>query len=387
MRPSSHRRPKSSAASEVGRRIRSSDAPPWDRSIRVNGDRASSAGRAGRRGPEMVKTKLQGTPARSSQCNLVTTQAATLVATVPPVNEPQVELMSQLQDVVVRLSQSAVGEKQRLAHMQQRLDAYAALMREQDRMIDELRGMNIRLQKERDALILFRQQSLNHDLHLMNNLENDGGIDEEARRAYAKYEGQKSSYGTSCDCSLGAMTPRSRGFVRSLVAQLRDERRKRLEVEEQSSRMIGEQQLTIQRLEDRLRPQVMAPRSGLVARLESPHVSSLQRLSNEEKDAVNTPLQHPCADSVSAPMSSPNFSVVNQDKRITEVHPMASAVPPIPLPERNKEAVINEKVHQSPAVSMDQQITPPVEVPLTIHGTSYDDAAAILSDIRKRHGL
>ncbi|PWU98052.1 hypothetical protein C4B63_13g275 [Trypanosoma cruzi] len=291
MRPSSYRRPKSSAASDVGRRIRYSDAPPWDRSIRVNGDRALSAGRAARRGPEMMKTKLQGTPARPSHCNLVTTQAATLVATVPPVNEPQVELMSQLQDVVVRLSQSAVGEKQRLAHMQQRLDAYAALMREQDRMIDELRGMNIRLQKERDALILFRQQSLNHDLHLMNNLENDGGIDEEARRAYAKYEGQKNSYGTPYNGSLGAMTPRSRGFVRSLVAQLRDERRKRLEVEEQSSRMIGEQQLTIQRLEDRLRPQVVAPRSVLVARLESPHVSSHQRASNEEKDAVDTPLQ------------------------------------------------------------------------------------------------
>ncbi|EAN86101.1 hypothetical protein C3747_7g470 [Trypanosoma cruzi] len=387
MRPSSHRRPKSSAASDVGRRIRYSDAPPWDRSIRVNGDRALSAGRASRRGPEMMNTKLQGTPARPSHCNLATTQAATLVATVPPVNEPQVELMSQLQDVVVRLSQSAVGEKQRLAHMQQRLDAYAALMREQDRMIDELRGMNIRLQKERDALILFRQQSLNHDLHLMNNLENDGGIDEEARRAYAKYEGQKNSYGTPCNGSFGAMTPRSRGFVRSLVAQLRDERRKRLEVEEQSSRMIGEQQLTIQRLEDRLRPQVVAPRSVLVSRLESPQVSSHQRASNEEKDAVNTPLQCPCVDSVSAPMSSPTFSVVNQEKRLTEVNPMAPVVPPIPLPERNKEAVITEQVHQSPAVSMDQQITPPLEVPLKIHSTSYDDAAAILFDIRKRHGL
>ncbi|RNF06491.1 uncharacterized protein Tco025E_07547 [Trypanosoma conorhini] len=382
MRPSSQRRPKSAAAAaaEVRRRVRSTDPRPWDSSIRTNG------GGAGRRRAAAVNTPSQGTPVRLSYSTAVATPAAALVANVPPTNEPQVELMSQLQDVVVRLSRCAVGEKQRLAHMQQRLDAYAALVREQDRMIDELRGMNIRLQKEKDALISFRQQSLNHDLQLMNHLENDGGIDEEVRRTYAKFEGRQSSYEACCNGSLRAMTPRSRGFVRSLVAQLRDERRKRLEVEEQSSRMIGEQQVTIQRLEDRLRPQAVAPRSSLAARMESPQASSHKKTSNGG-DASNTPVQFDCTDATGGPVSSTTLRVVNQEGVASEVRSTVPVVPPIPLPGRSREIVVIASDPLPDAESKQEEVAPAVEFPLAIHGTSYEDAAAILSDIRRRHGL
>ncbi|ESL10384.1 hypothetical protein TRSC58_01885 [Trypanosoma rangeli SC58] len=387
MRPSSERRPKSSAATDLWRRIRSADVKPWDNSIHTNGGRSASASGVGRRKLVAVNTAAQGTPLRPSYSAVVANPAAALVASVPPMNEPQVELMSQLQDVVVRLSKSAVGEKQRLAHMQQRLDAYAALVREQDRMIDELRGMNIRLQKERDALISFRQQSLNHDLQLMNNLENDGGIDEEVRRAYTKFEGQQSPYGASYNGSVGAVAPPySRGFVHSLVAQLRDERRKRLEVEEQSSRMIGEQQVTIQRLEDRLRPQTVAPRSSLAARMESSQAFYPKKASNEE-EVSNTPMRSYRTEAVCEPILPTTPHVTNQDEVTSQVRPTAPIVPPILLPDRNKEIDVLVSDPLLHAGSNEQEDAPNVDASLAIHGTSYEEASAILSDIRKRHGL
>ncbi|KAH9582229.1 hypothetical protein LSM04_007981 [Trypanosoma melophagium] len=83
------------------------------------------------RTPDIPPMSIQRTPEHSSYDIMMSTPAAALAAnTPPPVGELQIELMSQLQDVVVRLSQSAVGEKQRLSHMQQRIDAYAVLLRE-----------------------------------------------------------------------------------------------------------------------------------------------------------------------------------------------------------------------------------------------------------------
>lgn len=131
-------------------------------------------------------------------------------------------LVHQLEMVVAQLSHAASGESSKLAHMQAQLDAYQSLVNEQDRMIDELRSLNAKLQKERDALAAFRPTD---GLHPPDDL----------------------------DCLATAhATPKTKSFVQSLVDQLKEEKRLRLQVEEQSSRMIGEQQVTIHRLEDRL---------------------------------------------------------------------------------------------------------------------------------------
>lgn len=159
---------------------------------------------------------------------------------------PQMELFTQLQDVVVRLSQSAVSEKSKLAHMEKQLQAYEKLVKEQDRMIEELRGFNSKLQKEKDAMVAFRRAEGN----------SDGGatpINLSARgsRGYSPPGGHdEAAY------LLSSVTPKSKSFVQSLVDQLREEKKLRLQVEEQSSKMIGEQQLMIHRLEDRVSKQV-----------------------------------------------------------------------------------------------------------------------------------
>ncbi|ORC93079.1 uncharacterized protein TM35_000024050 [Trypanosoma theileri] len=440
MRTSSQRRPKSPAASVRAQlRTRTPDIPPWDNSVHAKQRRATSTTRIPSRTTNMLSNSkknnnhnndvyrqyegaslsLQRTPEHTSYENMMSTPAAALAANAPPsVGGFQVELLTQLQDVVVRLSQSAVGEKQRLSHMQQRLDAYAALVREQDHMIDELRGMNIKLQKEKDTLIAFRQQSLNHDFHVMNHLENDGGIDEEVCRAFAQHEGRQSSYGMSFNNSLGTMTPQVRSFVRSLVAQLRDERRKRLEVEEQSSRMIGEQQLTIQRLEDRLRPQTTSlTRNSVFGRVEGTQTSCKNGISTEVSDLINKDHHHPhfpidryrspsriitttlvntASEDAIAVSSNPVSASVRTSTTIHDIHKdemaeqatlTASPVQPISFPHSRQEVHVSTTPLLSSVRSDVRQEEREVEVPLAIHGTTYEDAESILSNIRRRHGL
>lgn len=142
----------------------------------------------------------------------------------------QISLFAQLQDVVVRLSQAARADKGQLSAMTAKLDSYERLVREQDKMIDDLRAMNARLMKEKEALSSFR-----------------GGVPQPGALAAAMALDDDESAAAAVSA-----TPKTRTFVQSLVNQLRDEKRHRYEVEEQSSRMIGEQQLTIHRLEERI---------------------------------------------------------------------------------------------------------------------------------------
>ncbi|KEG08465.1 hypothetical protein DQ04_07121000 [Trypanosoma grayi] len=396
MRTSSQRRPKSPAASRLAQRTSTPDAPPWNSSVRTEGRTAATNSSDTRRPHERASVTTYAVPERPSYSALAPTPVAVaLAASTPPVGEPQVELLSQLQNVVVRLSQNAVGEKQRWSHMQQRIDAYAALVREQDRMIDELRGMNIKLQKEKDALIAFRQQSLNHDFHLMNKLEVDGGIDDEVRRAYAHHDRSQASHGMTYGINpLSTMSPTVRNFVRSLVAQLRDERRKRLEVEEQSSQMIGEQQLTIQRLEDRLRLPAAAPRTSLFGRMETSQASCHNGAPNEERDAINTPMQHPSGVSRGASSPPPATAVVmeplhgtnrgEKPQHATAAAPLALSTPITHL--GGGENITPASTAVSSARSAEAQSAPEVP-PLALYGANYEDAAAMLSGIRRRHGL
>lgn len=186
----------------------------------------------------------------------------------------QLQLVSQLHEVVLRLSHGALSEKQQLAGLQQRLDAYAALVKEQDRMIDDLRAMNARLEREREALIAFRRQDLRRDLHLLNgrNAAAAGGSSAMARGGRGGGVGVASAFspaaveelvrteyarsnGLSLDATkdfIEVLHPRGKKLVLSLAARLLDERARRLDAEEQCSAMLGEQQLAMQRMEARL---------------------------------------------------------------------------------------------------------------------------------------
>lgn len=171
--------------------------------------------------------------------------------------EQQLELFGKLQQVVVQLTHSAADEKAKQVRMQQRLDSYEVLVKDQDRMICELRAMNSRLQKERDALSTFRQGA-NDPFHFQNE-----SVISNTTPSRQQAPAKLNSPATGAQSTLfhndeflatggTAVTPKTKSFVQSLVDQLKEEKRLRYQVEEQSSRMIGEQQLTIHRLEDRL---------------------------------------------------------------------------------------------------------------------------------------
>lgn len=173
--------------------------------------------------------------------------------------EQQLELFGKLQQVVVQLTHSAAEEKSKLVRMQQRLDSFEALVKDQDRMICELRSMNARLQKEKDALTSFRQVPGMDQLEAYVSHQETDATPPQARRqqqhqvSNVLQQTPASQYHHDESLASGnVVTPKTKTFVQSLVDQLKEEKRLRYQVEEQSSRMIGEQQLTIHRLEDRL---------------------------------------------------------------------------------------------------------------------------------------
>ena len=130
------------------------------------------------------------------------------------VKASQLQQFVQLQQLVVSLSQQTVEEKKVMNDLQRRLEQYATLTCDQDEMIEELKRMNRKLQSERDTLAMYKDM---------------------------------------------ASTPADE-FTRSLISQLKEEKRQRLELEEQSNHMVAEQQRTINRLEARLKESQAVPR-------------------------------------------------------------------------------------------------------------------------------
>jgi hypothetical protein len=251
--------------------------------------------------------------------------------------------------VVVQLSQCAVSEKHKYSHLQKRLDAYAQLVREQDRMIEELKALNSRLVKEKEALLSFRR-------------EGDEG-EEEAWLAAG---------GSAAEAATGQQTPKSKEFAASLVAQLRDEKRQRLAVEEQSSRMIGEQQVTIHRLEEKLKQSAVS------------HVSPHRNSHGAARQAAQSPGSRPL----------PNRPIVPA----VHVAPAQSqdSAAPVGAAGRGGTAVsASESLAAGSAKAADSaadrhlasSFTPLFSGGTTSTLTSMEDATAILQQIRRRHGL
>ncbi len=218
--------------------------------------------------------------------------------------------------------------------MQKRLDAYAQLVREQDRMIEELKALNSKLIKEKEALLSFRR-------------DEDDGDD---------YRGGAAAL--AHDLETTGHTPKSKEFVQSLVGQLRDEKRQRLAVEEQSSRMIGEQQLTIHRLEEKLK------HAGAAVLHVSPHRNSngLTRQGQSPSSRAVLPLATKVL-----PTPSPHVVVASP--------PVSAAM--------SRSSSVSAPAESSVSAAAPVSVAPSTTAPVN----SMEDATAILQEIRRRHGL
>ena len=132
----------------------------------------------------------------------------------------QLALFTQLQQIVVQLSQISADERRKRADLEKKLGEYAQLTQQQDRMIEELKASTRSLIAERDMLLEMQT------------------VEKKARET-------ESQHGSSAD-GLPAST-------RTLIDQLRREKRERIAAEEQGNKMYQEQQRTIDRLEQRIK--------------------------------------------------------------------------------------------------------------------------------------
>lgn len=191
-----------------------------------------------------------------------------------PAADTQAQLYAQLQDVVLRVSQTALDHKRGEAQTQARLDAFLVLVSEQDALVEQLRRENASLAREKDALLQFRRQGLLYESHrLRERPGREGGaapghaeerkLDDWLRQEYSRVGGGDSGPSRRGQAHLfDSLSPSVRALARSLAAQLHDERARRLNIEEQSSRMMGEQQLALARLESQLQARPLATAAG-----------------------------------------------------------------------------------------------------------------------------
>jgi hypothetical protein len=286
---------------------------------------------------------------------------------------PQMALFGQLQDVVVKLSQAAVSEKSKLAHMQKQLDSYQVLVKEQDRVIDELRSVNAKLQKERDALVAFRGAS---SAHLEVVAPDYQLLPETPKSRRSASLGHSPSATNGVDECLSV--PKSKSFVQSLVDQLREEKRLRYQVEEQSSLMIGEQQITIHRLEERLTRQISSPIHPSAARSPRPSLATPQ-----------TPTK--------IPSSLPHS--------VSQMHPLHhnsssshAIIPSLPLAHSSSEFSLRmlsnaspiDAAYSAPSIRMTPEDLPGASRSVSVCAASdmsMDNASQLLQAIKLRHGL
>jgi hypothetical protein len=257
-----------------------------------------------------------------------------IASTIEPLNAmgdagEQLELFGKLQQVVVQLTHSAADEKAKQTRLQQRLESYEMLVKDQDRMICELRAMNARLQKERDALSSFRQPSAHHHDAFVDELHHDpaAAVTPLRGRQAAGTRGSPAAgvtlqHDESLAAGAAAVTPKTKTFVQSLVDQLKEEKRLRYQVEEQSSRMMGEQQLTIHRLEERLHRNGgsspaggRSPRASVGATRSSTMVGVMQSPEGDEHDPSRS-MMAPTTDRFRS-MANPSPSDDGPSVRIT----------------------------------------------------------------------
>jgi hypothetical protein len=287
------------------------------------------------------------------------------------------ELCAQLQDLVVRISQAALRDSNKIIQCEKRLESYAQLLKDQDRMIDELRGMNAKLVKENEALLLFRQSSgRSSAAHVRFTSDRLPMHEPEDRRRAGQLE-HASPYEAEVFTSISASsTPKTKTLVQSLIDQLKEEKKNRLEVEEQSSRMIGEQQLTIHRLEERLRTLLPSP-SGCA---HSPR-NSFTKSPRKDKGEL---MRWMPADSGDPPEA---HELHGEWLRYDLVEKDAASQACSGDQREDKEPQHVENFLQAPRGHPEAALSVPKNLDTANDEPSIESAAALLQRIRQRHGL
>jgi hypothetical protein len=130
----------------------------------------------------------------------------------------------QLQQLVLRLSQSAVEDRKQRVVLEKRIEEFANLTQQQDRMIEELKAATRSLVAERDSLLEILK----------------------VEETVQEVEQNGSPSGKS-------------NAMKMLVLQLRQEKRQRIAAEETANRIIQQQHYTIQQMEERLKQAQLTP--------------------------------------------------------------------------------------------------------------------------------
>jgi hypothetical protein len=158
--------------------------------------------------------------------------------------EEQLNLFSQLQQIVVQLSTRAVDDKRAITSMKAQLQEYSELLVTQDQVIEELKRANADVAAERDECLRtihrLQHQMQQQQQQFCGSSSNGGGGDS----ARTPRNGGDSAPGAAAD---------AREFAKAIMEQLRGEQRQRVQLEEQHSRLFEEQQRSIMNLEARLR--------------------------------------------------------------------------------------------------------------------------------------
>jgi hypothetical protein len=158
--------------------------------------------------------------------------------------EEQLNLFSQLQQIVVQLSTRAVDDKRAITSMKAQLQEYSELLVTQDQVIEELKRANADVAAERDECLRtihrLQHQMQQQQQQFCGSSSNGGGGDS----ARTPRNGGDSAPGAAAE---------AREFAKAIMEQLRGEQRQRVQLEEQHSRLFEEQQRSIMNLEARLR--------------------------------------------------------------------------------------------------------------------------------------
>ena len=169
----------------------------------------------------------------------------------------QRQLFGELQQVVVQLSQTALGDQQRISSLTGKIREYEALLMDQEQMIEELEELNVKLVSERNSLRSF------------------GGSF--GSRPSTALEGSAAApnlnacaLDAAADARTGPSTASQQTIVSSMIHSIREEKRQRLLVEETSSKIIAEQQLAIHRLEQQLRDSQRGAAQASSSRVSAP---------------------------------------------------------------------------------------------------------------------
>eukprot|EP01065_Artemidia_motanka_P036358 TRINITY_DN44290_c0_g1_i1.p1 TRINITY_DN44290_c0_g1~~TRINITY_DN44290_c0_g1_i1.p1 ORF type:complete len:453 (+),score=156.68 TRINITY_DN44290_c0_g1_i1:48-1406(+) len=210
---------------------------------------------------ELVTTLVRGLSGWQQRAAATRTHTATARKLLQE-ERRRAKLLQMENDRLVRMcqvtgGQKEVGEERRRAEqlellLDSRLRQYSELLEEEERMMQHVRRRNDALERDKAALsaecksLTDKVRELEARAAAQTSTAISEREDSEVAKAFRRL--------MSRDQKDGEAEPAlHQGLVRVFVQQLRHEKRQRFQAEEQSSRMLAEQDKTIQNLEQRIR--------------------------------------------------------------------------------------------------------------------------------------